>query len=812
MNAKLLLFVLGVLVQFGVWAQHRDTPQWDSLASYFLTNPAEKIYIHTDRDVYAQNDTLWFKVYLYQAHTAQVSAEKLRNVYVELIDEQKNIRVRNMLAVQNGVSFGDFNLHKESLRGGKYLLRAYTEYQTNFGSAFYFEKPLLITSVYDAEPYVDGCDSVQNKEDKIEGSHPEIDLQFLPEGGVLTFDLNNNLAFKAIDERGFGFDVKGHIYDQNNVEILEFQSQHLGMGCFSFKPERGKTYYAQIEGSDRKYDLPLATDLILMSVTTTPSDIAVRLRTNQLHVEPVAYHLVVSARGLVSYHVPVLVNSPFKTVHIPTQSLNAGVNQITLLDSLLRPLRDRLVFVCPHERVVAQVDIDKAVYSPRERVAVVFQLRNADGTPLQANCSASVIDCAQARTLQDHPSNIQTSMLLESDLIGTIEDPGYYFANPNDTVLHHLDLLLLAQGWRSYIWNDITAQLPTIQQKKQAGIELSGDLNSILLNKRLKNTKFTMSLMQDDQQFYETYQTDDEGRFSVSGLILPDTLKAYFACPTLKNRKQRMEVQTFISAPPLFDFPAFRIPNTQTMRVLIDKAIERYQVDKAENPADYDVLLDEVTIKKLMDPKYIKDDHFRPYSISDYSFKPELTDESYENVLYYISRTMPKVKYSGESLYISGISRDNVMPLLLLDGISVDLIDLEVLPMSSVDKVEVISEPVSRNMWPSDSPAQLGGVISVFTKRVSAVDELEKSAMTHVLRGYASSRKFYSPNYSAETSTRMEDARATLLWAPLLSTDENGQFRFEYYNSDRPTEVQINIEGISKTGEPVVVQKKYRIK
>jgi hypothetical protein len=812
MNPKLLLTVVGVLVQLGAFAQHRDAPQWDSLASYFLTNPAEKIYIHSDRDVYAQNDTLWYKVYLYQAHTGQLSSEKLRNVYVELIDEQKNIRVRNMLAVQNGVSFGDFNLHKQNLRSGKYLLRAYTEYQTNFGSTFYFEKPILLTSVYETKTYSEIFDSIQNKEVKSKGSRPEIDLQFLLEGGVLTYDLSNHLAFKVLSERGLGVEVKGRIFDQNNAEVLSFETEHRGMGRISFKPERGKTYYAKLEGSDRKYELPIAADLILMSVTSTPDNIAVRLRTSQLDVEPVAYHLVVSARGLVSYHVPVLVNSPFKTVHIPTLSLNAGVNQITLLDSLLRPLRDRLVFVWPCENVVAQVDIDKNDYAPRDRVEVVFQLRNADGTPLQANCSASVTDCAQAQSLQKFPSNIQTSMLLESDLKGTIEDPGYYFGNPNDTVLRHLDLLLLAQGWRSYIWNDVSAQLPTIRLPKQTGIELSGALNTIILNKRLKNTQFTMSLMQDDQQFYETFQTDDEGRFSISGLFLPDTLKAYFACPTLKNRKQRIEVQTFISAPPLFDFPIFKIPNPQSIKVLTEKAIGRYQIDKAANPADYDVLLDEVTIKKLMDPKYIKDDHFRPYSISDYSFKPGLTDESYDNVLYYISRTMPRVKYSGESLYISGISRDNVMPLLLLDGISVDLIDLEVLSMSTVDKVEVISESVSRNMWPSDSPAQLGGVISVFTKRFSAVDELEKSTMTHVLRGYASSRKFYSPNYSVEKSTRKEDDRATLLWAPFLVTDETGTIRFEYFNSDRRTNVQINIEGISNTGAPVVVQKKYRIK
>jgi hypothetical protein len=812
MNSKLLFTVLCVLTQVFAWSQHRDAPQWDSLSNYFLSNPAEKIYVHTDRDVYAQNDTLWYKVYLYQAHTLKLSAEKLRNVYVELIDEHKNIRVRNMVAVQNGVSFGDFNLHAQQLSGGKYMLRAYTEYQTNFGSPFYFEKPILLTSIFDKKTYTEFYDSIQRVVISNVADKPTVDLQFMPEGGALTFGLSNNLAFKALNQRGFGVDVKGRIYDQTNSEVLVFETEHRGLGRFSFNPEQGKTYYAQLEGSDQKYELPQAIDLILMFVTITPNDIAVRLRTNQLEVEPCAYHLVVSARGLVSYHVPVLVNSPFKTIHIPTQNLNAGVNQITLLDSLLRPLRDRLVFVWPRENIVAQVNIDKVDYTPRERVEVVLQIHGSDGTPLQAHCSASVADLGQVRTLQQSPTTIETSLLLESDLSGIVEDPGYYFADSSATVRKHLDLLLLAQGWRTYIWNEVMAHPSVIQQKKQSGIELSGVLNNILLNKRLKNTQFTLSMMQDDQQFYETYETDDEGRFSISGLILPDTLKAYFACPTLKNRKQRIDVQTFMPPAAVSHFPSICLPKPQQMNALTEQAIVRHQIDKAENPADYEVILDEITIKKLMDPTRIKDDHFRPYSISDYSFKPELTDESYDNVLYYVSRTMPRVKYSGESLYISGISRDNVMPLLLLDGISVDLIDLEVLPMSSVDKVEVISEPVSRNMWPSDSPAQLGGVISVFTKRVSVLDELEASQMAHILRGYAASRKFYSPKYQSNSLAMPEDARATLLWAPLLVTDETGTIRFEYYNSDRRTDVQINIEGITKTGEPVVVQKKYRIK
>lgn len=44
----------------------------------------EKVYLHTDRDVYLQGDTLWYKAYLTDAQTNILSPYS-RNLYVELI-------------------------------------------------------------------------------------------------------------------------------------------------------------------------------------------------------------------------------------------------------------------------------------------------------------------------------------------------------------------------------------------------------------------------------------------------------------------------------------------------------------------------------------------------------------------------------------------------------------------------------------------------------------------------------------------------------------------------------------------------------
>ena len=48
-------------------------------------------------------------------------------------------------------------------------------------------------------------------------------------------------------------------------------------------------------------------------------------------------------------------------------------------------------------------------------------------------------------------------MLLTSELRGAVEEPGYYFARPTYQTNLALDNLLLTQGWRRFVWQDVLA-------------------------------------------------------------------------------------------------------------------------------------------------------------------------------------------------------------------------------------------------------------------------------------------------------------------------------------------------------------------
>ena len=349
---------------------------------------------------------------------------------------------------------------------------------------------------------------------------------------------------------------------------------------------------------------------------------------------------------------------------------------------------------------------------------------------------------------------------------------------------------------------------------------MTGALNQIFLGKKLKKTKLTMSLMQDDKLFYDTITTDSNGNFSVQNMVLPDSVKVYFSCPGEKNRKQEVTVQTFSPEYPVTAFNNFPIPGKSKLQAFSHQASNRYIDDKTSHPEKYNVLIKEIVVNKKIDPTEMKDDHFRTYIKADKAFVPAEPDLSYQNVLSYLNRQMGRIKYyGGSSLYISGMpgsgpseEASSGTPLLLLDGTEVDLIDLEVLPMSVVEKVEVLTDPTSLSIWPSDSKAYRNGVISVFTKTVTDYDTYTESQLVQILRGYYPSRKFYSPKYQAPGNTPKTDRRTTLLWAPIINTDEYGNARFSFFNTNNTGKMKIEIEGIAKDGRTAVKSKEYDVR
>ncbi|WP_255037535.1 carboxypeptidase-like regulatory domain-containing protein [Lacihabitans soyangensis] len=121
-------------------------PKSSANEAYFLKfeKPpfAEAVHLHTDRDAYYQGDKLWFKAYLnYTSFAAKDTASKV--LYVQLINQKKEIVETQKLEVSNGFAYGNMIFSKE-LPTGVYTLRSFTNYMRNFSKPLFSKSfPLL---------------------------------------------------------------------------------------------------------------------------------------------------------------------------------------------------------------------------------------------------------------------------------------------------------------------------------------------------------------------------------------------------------------------------------------------------------------------------------------------------------------------------------------------------------------------------------------------------------------------------------------------------------------------------------------------
>lgn len=99
---------------------------------------AEKIYIQLSSTVFATDETIWLKAIVTDAvtHTPTSLSGAL---HVELIDFDERVIDKKLLKIESGIGTAFFQLNA-TLKSGRYLIRAYTEWNKNFGEDFISEQ------------------------------------------------------------------------------------------------------------------------------------------------------------------------------------------------------------------------------------------------------------------------------------------------------------------------------------------------------------------------------------------------------------------------------------------------------------------------------------------------------------------------------------------------------------------------------------------------------------------------------------------------------------------------------------------------
>ena len=772
----------------------------------------EKVYVHTDRNFYYSGEDIWFKTYLVDASDNQVT-DHSNNLHIDLVSPSAIIIDSHVIRIENGLGNGDFTL-SEDLPTGQYQLRAYTHYMRNFGDQLFFYKDISIINPLENSESPDSIEYLENN----------VNISFFPEGGSLVDNTASIVAFKAVDGQGKGCDVSGEIYSSAGKFITSFRSVHQGMGSFVLKPIPGLVYTATVKnvsGTQIKTELPrsFSTGVTQSIMRDESNNLILTFKTN-LQTLPLLRDkdlmLNISVRNTLVKTIILRIKSLYSTTTISSKDLPDGIVMLTLsAASQNMPLCERLIFVQNNDDINVQIETNKMTFKQRDSVSVKLTLRGDSTNGEKAFLSFSAAKDISNNSSSQFPPTISSWFLLESDVRGPIENPSYYFDSSNPNRLKELDLLLLTQGWRDFKWkyNDKN-YLP------EQGFEISGRLRKQLFDRPIPGTSITIGLIGEEKTLITRVITDSLGRFSLPGVDFNGDLTLFASAANDQVEligEIILDSLKYIKPETVINYPYRKSSNEKIVSIQKD-SITINRINKNYKLSDTIELVEIKVISKSpekSDPQYLKVKQDRLlYGSPDNELIVTPLLENYSNVLEMIRGRIPGVEIFNNGpeikVVIRGPSSINggSSPLFLLDGAASTLSEILNLPVSFIDRIDVIK----------GSTAIFGvrggsGVIAVITRVANRIPNVTNGfhSIRIKMSGYDEPRIFYSPHNSSKTSSEnTPDLRTTLFWEPNITLDYNKSTTLNYFNADN-SNIRITLEGITSSGIPISTKSIYKV-
>lgn len=782
-----------------------------SLVRFYGTTLPEKAYLHLDRAFYASGETIWFAAYVVEADSHRPDTLS-KVLYVDLLSARRGIVARRTLRLHGGLAPGDIAL-PDTLPAGTYQLRAYTSWMRNAGAAFFFTRSLVVAGA--SSPAVVAGATGRAK----------IDVQFFPEGGNLVETLESEVGFKAVDGQGHGVSVRGTVLDAQNRTVASFSSRHLGMGSFRLTPAPGQQYRAlltQPGGEKAAFPLPVSQPAgYSLHVSETADDFAVIVRrhgaTGAMPAGPAL--LLAQVRGKVVFAAPAPISGAAPVLaRLPKAKLPPGLVHITLFDEQGAAQCERLVFVPNPPGVRLTLTPDQPTYAPREAVHLHLQATDAAGQPVAGQFSVAV--AAQNPVGADGPTII-SQLLLNSDLAGIIEDPGYYFREPQlPETRQALNDLLLTQGWRRFVWKELLAgQLPGREYALEQGLSVSGQ---VIGPTQQPAAAHQVAYLQLNPTREAQMPTDAAGRFLFRGLDGLDTAQVMLRAVPGKG-EQALTIR--LLAPP----PGEKlIPDPQlaaSSAAILAEHLRRSQQQRALEKhylltAGKSIQLGNVSVraKRVEAPA---DDNVRSYSSRNavvLQVGDRIKSSDSRTVMQYLQGRVAGVTVTGGHINIRQASflQDQstggfklIEPLYLIDGNQVSADVFAAFPIQEAQTVDILNQNAALMF----GMQAYGGVVAIYSRHTGlsySTDPKDKftgprtGVLSAQVPSYYRAREFYAPRYVAATPAPEPDSRyATLYWTPEVHTDAAGQAQVSFYTADATGTFQATAEGLSAQGTPM---------
>jgi hypothetical protein len=814
----------------------------------------EKVYLHLDRYSYYPGDDIWFKAYLIDA-SDRLLTDHSNNLHVELISTGLKLIDSRIVRLYSGLGKGDFHI-PSTLKSGRYLIRAYTNYMRNFGEDLFYYKEIMI---------INSSAITKSSPDSISDSENKLDIAFFPESGSMVDNTASIIAFKSTNSAGKSSNVSGRIYSSTGEMITTFSSTHKGMGVFTLTPVPGLRYYAitqELRGGLLRFELPQSLpEGIIMNVSKNNSEgLSLVFRTNSETLPLFLDHelnLAVSQHGTVLNSYSFRISSMNSFFNLPSNNLPEGMLMLTLSSPENIPLCERLVFIKGKEEVYLKVKTNKSVYDKRDSVSVRISLKaDSSDNSRDAFLSLSSTEELLSENLQESGSTISSWFLLESEIRGPVEDPLYYFDPSNPGRLKDMDLLLLTQGWRDFKWrHQKTEYLP------ENGFVISGRVRKKFADVPVENSTVSIGIFGTGKPILGLFPVDSSGTFSIKGLDIAGRRRLIASVTDNKDNLKGMLILDSIKYSPA-DMNSLKTKSGNSKdrgNFFLNNDLTRVNTSNKNNLQKY---VQYVEYKQSIQKKYKLSDTIQLGEIKVTARKVEIQESARSQSIRYLSAIPDKElvitpemnRYNDvyqlvSMKFINPVKVDRLIshrmqnPIFLIDGMRVSMDELKALPVNMIERIDVLDNPASYAAFGtminlmdmtttvrfttttsstgktvpiavvSKSDNKADGVVSIILKRDFDNSRQLFHSANISFSGFDEPRIFYSPKHHTTLEKDYKpDLRNTLYWEPDIEMENNKDYFVNYYNTDNSSTVKIKVEGITSSGIPVTASTEYVIK
>lgn len=633
-----------------------------------------------------------------------------------------------------------------------------------------------------------------------------IDIQFFAEGGHLIPNITQQIAYKAIGKDGYSREFSAIIQDSKKEQVASISTQHAGMGSFAFTPEEGETYHALINTPDKELIIPLPPvekDQIALSIKRYRNQIICNADGITSAPQSQQYKMVILSRGKALSVIDFSAEEP--NCIFDSKELPEGVLQFLLVNSENIPISERLLFIQNNESSLASatnIASDQATYKTYSPITLsLSSIPNAD-------LSVSVTDNRFIR-IDSLANSIHTEMLLNSDLKGYIENPGYYFYADDSKREIKLDLLMQTQGWKRYDNAKLLkGENPSHSYAHEESQQIFGRVVDVIAKPQADIPVWLASF---SPVISEEFITTKEGRFMFNNMFFPDSIQFTLRVP----KERRLSIQVSEDELPQINNVPMVMPSKT---IEFDEYLDQFKNKYFNEGGERLIALKEVVVTANRKP------FKRGTTAKNSLYKETMDQESLLrfNVsnLYELLVCLPNItfkRFESEEDKSSAELTNNLgwyyrggRAMLQIDDaffFDEDCREQKITPQD-IESIEFLFDYEAQRILPAFTPYT--NVINVQLNQKGRQKFLYPSSAKISPLGFAHICEFYSPKYEPN-KLHDPDFRSTIYWQPVVKTDSSGKATLTFYSSASSGTYTVQLEGTDNNGNFINKRAKIEI-